>query len=113
MVAMLGEGARSSELLDTMITVASDGGKCSHSTLVNECLKYPSGFRGRYFHFLAAWDEQVCSAASDKWRQMLDNQPTHSGVKVLKQSPPFLSMLDLVSARYVSSERAPDESIQC
>ena len=35
---MLGEGARSSELLDTMITVASDGGKCSYSTLVNECL---------------------------------------------------------------------------
>ena len=54
MVAMLGEGARSSELLVAMITVASDGGKCSHSTLVNECLKYPSGFRGRYFHFLAA-----------------------------------------------------------
>ena len=87
MVAMLGEGARLSELLDAMITVASDGGKCSYSTLVNECLKYPSGFRGRYFHFLAAWDEQVCSAASDKWRQMLDNQPTHSGAKVFGTVP--------------------------
>ena len=48
---------------------------------------YASGFRGRYFHFLAAWDEQVCSAASDKWRQMLDNQPTHSEVKVFKTVP--------------------------
>ena len=38
MVAMLGEGARSSLQLYTMITVASDGGKCSYSTLVNECL---------------------------------------------------------------------------
>ena len=87
MVAMLGEGARSSELLVAMITVAPDGGKCSYSTLVNECLKYPSGFRGRYFHFLAALDEQVCSAASDKWRQMLDNQPTHSEVKVFETVP--------------------------
>ena len=48
---------------------------------------HASGFRGRYFHFLAAWDEQVCSAASDKWRQMLDNQPTHSEVKVFENSP--------------------------
>ena len=38
MVAMLGEGARSSELLVAMITVAPDGGKCFYSTLVNECL---------------------------------------------------------------------------
>ena len=38
MVAMLGAGARSSLQLYTMITVASDGGKCSYSTLVNECL---------------------------------------------------------------------------
>ena len=29
------------------------------------------------------------------------------------QSPPFLSMLDLVSAKYVSSGRAPGKSIQC
>ena len=76
------EGARSSELLVAMITVAPDGGKCFYSTLVNECLKYPSGFRGRCFHFLAAWDDQVCSAGSDKWRQTWDTQHTHLGVKV-------------------------------
>ena len=74
---------------------------------------YASGFRGRYLHFLAVPDEQVYSAGPELWRQTLDDQPTHSEVKVLKQSPPFLSMLDLVSAKYVSSERAPDKSIQC
>ena len=48
---------------------------------------YASGSRGRYFQFLAAWDEQVHSAASELWRQMLDNQPTHSEVKVFETVP--------------------------
>ena len=48
-----------------------------------------SGSLVRCSHFLAALDEQVCSAASGLWRQIRVNQPTHSEARVLETVPPL------------------------
>ena len=96
--------------------VALDGGKCSLIFSFSATLRvsnHASGSFWRWNHFLAAQDEQECSAALARgaWCQMID-PPTWEKRKY-SQTPPFPSILDLVPAKYVSSESLQGESTQC
>ena len=88
--------------------VALDGGKCSLIFSFSTTLRvsnHTSGSFGRWIPLPAAQDEQGCSAAlaHGAWCRMID-PPTWEKRKC-SQTPPFPSILDLASAKYVSSER--------